>query len=87
LIKLLLYILFEKNILIYLHWKRPAEGTGTVPIVSAHFRSVLFGDRPTEIAGRQNLGTTKDGAYTLPGISAKTAHAMYHKPCDGPAAY
>jgi len=34
----------EKNVLIFLHWKWPAEGTGTVPIVSAHFRSLLRRD-------------------------------------------
>jgi len=39
LIKLIPYILF-KNILISLHWKWPAHGTSTVPIVSAHFRSL-----------------------------------------------
>ena len=39
--KLLRYILFEKNIIfIFQHWKWPALGTGTVPIVSAHFRSL-----------------------------------------------
>jgi len=36
--KLLTYILFEKYIFIFQHWKWPARGTGTVPIVSAHFR-------------------------------------------------
>ena len=30
-----------KNIFIFLHWKWPAQGTSTVPIVSAHFRSLL----------------------------------------------
>jgi len=38
LIKLLPYILFEKNIFIFWHWKRQA--TSTVPVVSAHFRSL-----------------------------------------------
>ena len=33
-------IFYLKNIFIFQDWKRPAEGTGTVPIVSAHFRSV-----------------------------------------------
>ena len=40
LMKLLPYILFE-NILTFYHWKWPAQGTGTVPVVSAHFRSIL----------------------------------------------
>jgi len=38
--KLLPYVLLE-NILIFQRWKWPAQGTGTVPIVSAHFRSPL----------------------------------------------
>jgi len=39
LIELLPYILFEKYIdILALQW--PAQGTGTVPIVSAHFRSL-----------------------------------------------
>jgi len=38
------YILFGKNIFIFQHGKWPARGTGTVPVVSAHFRSLL--DRP-----------------------------------------
>ena len=38
--KLLSYILFEKYTLIFYHLKWPAQGTGTVPIVSAHFRSL-----------------------------------------------
>ena len=32
------YILSE-NILVFQHWKWPAQGTSTVPTVSAHFRS------------------------------------------------
>ena len=32
--------LFEKNIFIFQHWKWPAQGIGTVPIVSAHFRFI-----------------------------------------------
>ena len=40
LLLLLLYILFE-NMFIYQHWNWPAQRTGTVPIVSAHFRSLL----------------------------------------------
>ena len=40
-IKLLTYILLE-NILIFYHWNWPAQGTGTMPVVSAHFHS-LFG--------------------------------------------
>ena len=38
LIKLLPYILFEKYIFIFWHWKRQA--ISTVPVVSAHFRSL-----------------------------------------------
>jgi len=30
-----------KNILTFYHWKWPAQGTGSVPVVSAHFRSIL----------------------------------------------
>ena len=30
-----------ENIVSYQHWKWPAEKTSTVPIVSAHFRSLL----------------------------------------------
>ena len=37
LIKLLTYILFQ-DCIIFWHWKWPAQGTSTVPIVSAHFR-------------------------------------------------
>jgi len=33
-------VYYLKKILIFYHWKWPAQGTGTVPIVSAHFRSV-----------------------------------------------
>jgi len=41
LIKLLPYILFQKNVIfIVYHRKWPAQGTSTVPIVSAHFRSL-----------------------------------------------
>ena len=32
--------IFYFKILIFQHWKRPAQGTNTVPIVSAHFRSL-----------------------------------------------
>jgi len=35
------YILFEKNISIFLQWKWPAQGCSTVPVVSAHFRSLF----------------------------------------------
>ena len=34
-----------KNILISYHWKWPAQGTGTVPTVSAHFRSLQSSHR------------------------------------------
>ena len=49
-IKLLPYILFEKyiNILPFI-WKWSAQGTGTVPIVSAHFRF------PVAVAGVSSL--------------------------------
>jgi len=41
LIKLLQYILFEKySYILALDWKWPAQRTSTVPIVSAHFRSL-----------------------------------------------
>ena len=40
LIELLPCIVFEKNAFVLQRWKWPAEGTGTVPIVSAHFRSL-----------------------------------------------
>jgi len=39
-IKLLPYIFCLKNIFIFYHWKWPAQGTSTVAIVSAHFRSL-----------------------------------------------
>jgi len=32
---------YLRNILIFLHWKWPVQGTGTVPVVSAYFRSPL----------------------------------------------
>jgi len=41
-IKLQTYVLFEKNIFIFLHWKWPPQGTSTVPIVSTHFRSLTW---------------------------------------------
>ena len=42
LIKLLPYILFEKYVHLYSSIKKwPAQGTSTVPVVSAHFRSLL----------------------------------------------
>jgi len=47
LIKLLPYILFDK---IYLYLCI-AQGTGTVPIVSAHFRSLLYRNGWTDRAG------------------------------------
>jgi len=31
-----------KNIFIFQHWKWPAQGTSTVPIVSAHFRALFL---------------------------------------------
>ena len=34
------YILFEKYIFLFQHWKWPAQGTCTVPIVTAHYRSL-----------------------------------------------
>jgi len=37
---MLRYILFEKYICISA-WKWPAQGTSSVPVVSAHFRSLL----------------------------------------------
>jgi len=33
-------IFYLKNIFIFHHWKWPAHGTSTVPIVSAYFRSL-----------------------------------------------
>jgi len=33
-------IFYIRNIFIFWHWKWPAHGTSTVPVVSAHFRSV-----------------------------------------------
>ena len=30
-------VFYLKNIFIFYHWKWPAQGTGTVPILSAHF--------------------------------------------------
>jgi len=47
LIKLFPYIYF-KNIWLFWHWKWPAQGTGTVPVVSAHFRS-LWGYNPNVV--------------------------------------
>ena len=41
-IKLLPYILFAKKLLIFQHWKWPAQETGIVPIVSAHFRPLFL---------------------------------------------
>ena len=35
-------VIWKKNIYIYYHWNWPSQGTGTVPIVSAHFRSILI---------------------------------------------
>jgi len=34
---------YMENIFTFQHWKWPAQGTSTVPIVSAHFRSLLLG--------------------------------------------
>ena len=33
-------VFYLKNAFLFLHWKWPARGTSTVPIVSAHFRSI-----------------------------------------------
>jgi len=36
------YFIWKKNnMYIFWHWKWPAQGTSTVPVVSAHFRSLL----------------------------------------------
>ena len=45
LIKLLPCIIFEEYIYILANWKWPAQGTSTVSIVSAHFRSLLAVDQ------------------------------------------
>ena len=34
-------IFYLKTVFIFSHWKWPAQGTGTVPIASAHFRSLF----------------------------------------------
>ena len=34
---------YLKNIFIFWHWKWPAQGTSTAPVVSAHFRSLAQG--------------------------------------------
>jgi len=39
--KLLAFISFEKFVYLFQHCKWPAQETGTVPVVSAHFRSLL----------------------------------------------
>jgi len=39
--KLLPCISFEKFVYLFQHCKWPAQETGTVPVVSAHFRSLL----------------------------------------------
>ena len=56
-------LFYLKNILIFQHWKCPAQGTGTVPIVSAHFQSLW-------IAVRQHLIhvelTSADGSTFAP---------------------
>jgi len=44
-----MYIVFE-NIFIFWHWKWPAQGTSTVPIVSAHFRVPWCGGRVRRIS-------------------------------------
>ena len=35
-----------KNIFVFWRWKWPAQGTSTVPIVSAHFRSLFCWRQP-----------------------------------------
>ena len=47
--KLLPYILFEKKLYIYISGigDGPAQRTGTVPVVSAHFRSACDRRQPT----------------------------------------
>jgi len=39
--KLLAFISFEKFVYLFQHCKWPAQETGTVPVVSAHFRSMI----------------------------------------------
>jgi len=58
--KSLLYILFEKNVFIFQRWKWPAQGTSTVPVVSAHCRPLrgrtdLSGGRLAVFIGRRML--------------------------------
>ena len=60
-IKLLPCILFE-NILIFQHWKWPAQGTGTVPIVSPHFRFLLH--PPSLLGDRGRI--TKQSSVCIP---------------------
>jgi len=54
LIKLHANILYEK-IFILQHWKWPAQGTSTVSVVSAHFRSLLMNFTDSEMAPRTNI--------------------------------
>jgi len=42
---------YLKNIFIFWYWKWPAQGTSTVPIVSAHFRSLFFTGKKLLYAG------------------------------------
>jgi len=40
---------YLKSILIFQHWKWPAQATGTVPIVSAHYRFLEEGSRTLRV--------------------------------------
>ena len=51
--KLLPYILFQKYIYIFGHWKWPAQGTGTVPVLLCRHDFVPYTFRLIPIARRQ----------------------------------
>jgi len=75
LIILLPYILFEKNIYI-LALEMASPGTSTVPIVSAHFRSLLIKDRPAYVE-RPRLDITAEYAALFAFLPRDALHPRY----------
>jgi len=63
--------MFEKYIFIFWYWKWPAQGTGTEPIVSAHFRSLF-------VLGRR--GSRRHCCWQ---ISPSAGHDSYLRPNRG----
>ena len=85
--KLLPCISFEKYNFIFQRWKWPAQGAGTVPVVSAHFRSLY---KHTRAARRQCKGDDDDSlcgnlAPPPPQNTLTDRHQNLHRGCLPPS--